>query len=281
MRIDLKEIPDTSKLIKAATVDRPERFVEPPIAIEDLKIDVVLLSHTHYDHLDQASAERIGNRALWIVPLGVKAIMKDFGVTNCIELDWWQSHTIASPSTGNDVEVIFTPAKHWTNRGLLDRNTCLWGSFVVRSPQSKFFFTGDTAYCPVFKQIGETFGPFDLAAIPIGAYAPRWFMKDVHCDPAESVRIHQDLRARRSFGIHWGTFPMADEDFIEPALELARSRDILGVKSEDFFTVRHGDTIYLDEPASQDFAENNKDIFEQYLDYHSRKGDVLNSLPGV
>mmetsp|Transcript_19675 Transcript_19675/g.39701 ORF Transcript_19675/g.39701 Transcript_19675/m.39701 type:complete len:411 (-) Transcript_19675:101-1333(-) len=244
----------------------PKRYVDPPIEIEDLKVDVVLLSHTHYDHLDYGSAQRIGNKALWVVPLGVKAILKDMGVTNCVELDWWQSHTHFSPSTGANIEIIFTPAKHWTARGLLDRNTCLWGSFAVRSPQSRFFFTGDTAYCPVFKQIGDSFGPFDFAAIPIGAYAPRWFMKDVHCNPEEAVRIHQDLRARRSVGIHWGTFPMADEDFIEPALELARSRDVLNVSASDFFTMKHGETLYLDESSNHDFATHNTDLYGDYLD---------------
>lgn len=94
-------------------------------------------------------------------------LKKHIGITNCIELDWWQSYNYIS-RTGESIEVIFTPTKHWTGRGVMDRNTCLWGSFAVLSNQSKFFFSGDTAYCPVFKRIGEVFGPFDLAAIPIG-----------------------------------------------------------------------------------------------------------------
>jgi len=137
----------------------PKRFVDPPLEIEDLKIDVVLLSHTHYDHLDYSSAKRIGNKALWygpkrravnrvrsitflptvhrIVPLGVKALLAaDLKITNCVELDWWQSHHYLS-TTGETIEVIFTPTKHWTARGFTDRNTCLWGSFAVLSSQSK------------------------------------------------------------------------------------------------------------------------------------------------
>lgn len=196
----------------------------------------------------------------------MKAILADMGVTNCVELDWWQSHSYFSPTTGANIEIIFTPTQHWTARGLFDRNTCLWGSFAVRSPQSKFFFSGDTAYCPVFKQIGNTFGPFDFAAIPIGAYAPRWFMKDVHCNPEEALRIHQDLRAKRSIGVHWGTFPMADEDFIEPALELARVRDMAGVSAQDFFTMRHGETINQGESSKYDFATLRTDLYGEYLD---------------
>jgi N-acyl-phosphatidylethanolamine-hydrolysing phospholipase D len=201
-----------------------------------------------------------------IVPLGVKKILKNMGITNCVELDWWQSHSVFSPATGGNIEVVFTPAKHWTARGFFDRNTCLWGSFVVRAAQSKFFFAGDSAYCPVFKQIGSTFGPFDIAAIPIGAYAPRWFMKDVHCNPDEAVRIHQDLRARRSVGIHWGTFPMADEDFVEPALELARARDVLKVSPDDFFTMKQGETVLKGESGQHDFAVSNGELYGEYLE---------------
>jgi N-acyl-phosphatidylethanolamine-hydrolysing phospholipase D len=196
----------------------------------------------------------------------VKAILKDFGVTNCVELDWWQSHSVFSPTTGANIEVVFTPTKHWTARSPFDRNTCLWGSFAVRSPQSSFFFTGDTAYCPVFKQIGSAFGPFDFAAIPIGAYAPRWFMQDVHCNPEEAVRIHQDLRAKRSLAVHWGTFPMADEDFIEPALELARARDVQNVSPEAFFTMKHGETVLLGESSQHDFAVCNSELYGEYLE---------------
>lgn len=254
----------------------PERFIKPALEVEDVKVDVVLLSHTHYDHLDANTAKRIGNKALWVVPLGVKELLRGMGVTNCIELDWWQSHNYQAPS-GRNIEILFAPSKHWTARGVFDRNTCLWGSFAVLSPQSKFYFTGDTAYCDLFRKIGATFGPFDLAAVPIGAYAPRWFMKDVHCNPEEAVRIHQDLQAKQSMAVHWGTFPMADEDYVEPALELARARDVLGVPSHSFFTVAHGETVDLlcktsaklgiapHKPIT-DFATKYPDVYGIYLD---------------
>jgi N-acyl-phosphatidylethanolamine-hydrolysing phospholipase D len=205
----------------------------------------------------------------------VKKILKNgAGITNCVELDWWQSHHIVSP-TGSNVEVVFTPTKHWTARGLFDRNTCLWGSFAVRAQQSKFFFAGDTAYCPVFRQIGSTLGPFDFAAIPIGAYAPRWFMKDVHCNPSEAVQIHKDLNAVRSVGIHWGTFPMADEDFIEPALELARSRDIVNISNKNFFTMQHGETISIGESGQNDFATLNSNLYGEYLNHLREKANQV------
>jgi L-ascorbate metabolism protein UlaG (beta-lactamase superfamily) len=197
----------------------PRRTSPPAAEVEDLKIDVCLLSHTHYDHLDIPSALRIGNRALWfvsaekhncnsfcfccdcfieensctffelsactlnhfnfrflnferVVPVGVRSLMREIGITNCVELNWWDRHSVRTPS-GRRVEVIFTPTKHWTGRTLFDRNAAMWGSFAVMGPRQRFFFSGDTAYCDVFKTIGKHFGPFDMSAIAIGAYKPR------------------------------------------------------------------------------------------------------------
>lgn len=200
-----------------------------------------------------------------VVPFGVKEILRQEGITNCTELEWWQSYTHMNPQTGNTAEVIFTPTKHWTARSLFDRNTCLWGSFVVKSKSSKFFFTGDTAYCDTFKLIGENYGPFDIAAIPIGAYSPRWFMKSVHCNPEEAVMIHGDLRAKQSMAIHWGTFPMTDEDKIEPALELARVRDLRSVPAQSFFSMAHGETLIAGEEPKFDMASLYPSIYGEYL----------------
>jgi N-acyl-phosphatidylethanolamine-hydrolysing phospholipase D len=251
----------------------PFRVVKPAAEVEELDaIDVVLLSHTHYDHLDLPSARRIGNRALWVVPLGVKALLRAEGITNCVELDWWQTHTIScrgAQHAGKTVDIMFTPAKHWTARGLFDRNTMLWGSFAVLAPSSKFFFAGDTAYCDVFKTIGDHFGPFDLATIPIGAYKPRWFLKEVHCDPAEALQIHKDLRAKQSCAVHWGTFPLADEHVVEPALELARARAEINVPTQEFYTMAHGETLFVGEAPAHDFATKRPELLQQYLRYHA------------
>ncbi len=200
-----------------------------------------------------------------IVPLGVKALLKTFGITNCVELDWWASYHYLT-AAGSTIEVVFTPSKHWTARTFLDRNTCLWGSYAVLAQKSKFFFTGDTAYDPIFKHIGAKYGPFDLAAIPIGAYSPRWFMKDVHNNPEEALQIHKDLNAKQSAAIHWGTFPLADEDPIEPALELGRVRDIHGVSHKEFYTLAHGETVQLGEASAHDMATVRSDLYGVYLD---------------
>jgi L-ascorbate metabolism protein UlaG (beta-lactamase superfamily) len=132
--------------------------------VEELPLDVVLLSHTHYDHLDLPTARRIGNSALWLVPLGVGELLAAEGISNYKELSWGDSHHLMSRQ-GVPVEVVFLPAKHWTSRNLMDRNRCLWGSFAVLSETAKFFFAGDTAYSEIFKDIGEQYGPFDMGKI--------------------------------------------------------------------------------------------------------------------
>jgi N-acyl-phosphatidylethanolamine-hydrolysing phospholipase D len=245
----------------------PMRYVPPPAPLEDLPIDYVLLSHTHYDHYDVATARRIGNRATWIVPKGVKAILKSIGITNTIELDWWQSHSLPIESSieKEAIEIVFTPTQHWSSRSLFDRGTSLWGSYAVLAPTSRFFFTGDTAYCSVFKDIGETYGPFDLAAIPIGAYKPRQFMRDVHCDPAEAIQIHKDLNAKRSVGIHWGTFELSEEEFVEPALELGRVRAGDSTRPVDFFTMAHGETLPMGESSANDFSVLYPHLLTEYI----------------
>ena len=199
------------------------------------------------------------------MPLGVKKILAKAGISNCTELDWWGTYNHLT-SKGINIEVTFVPTKHWTARTFFDRNTCLWGGFSVHGSQSKFFFSGDTAYSTVFKTIGENFGPFDIAAVPIGAYSPRWFMKDVHCNPEEAIRIHQDIRSKRSAAIHWGTFPLTEEDVIEPALELARVRDIHNMPYSEFFTMAHGETLGLQQAPSYDIAVSHDDIYGYYLE---------------
>jgi hypothetical protein len=168
------------------------------------------------------------------------------------------------------IDVTMTPAKHWTARGFFDKNRCLVGSFCIRSARkngSSFFFGGDSAYdSSLFKHIGDLFGPFDLAMLPIGAYKPRWFLKGVHCSPYEAVQMHQDLKAQQTLGVHWGTFQLADEDDIEPVLALAHARSTAGLNSSEVCTIKHGETLpFGATPAiGSDLALARPDLLEHY-----------------
>ncbi|XP_002741607.1 N-acyl-phosphatidylethanolamine-hydrolyzing phospholipase D-like [Saccoglossus kowalevskii] len=225
----------------------PKRFRNPPCTIDELpKIDAVLISHTHFDHLDVNSVKKLNSRfgqsLRWFVPMGLLGWMQSVGCHNVVELDWWQGSCLLSDSK---VEFVFTPAQHWCRRSAFDLNKVLWGSWAVIGPHYKFFFSGDTGYCEAFQQIGKRYGPFDLAALSIGAYTPQWFMKCQHVNPEEAVQIHQDLRARKSIGIHWGTFALAYEHYLEPPQNLREALEERQLSDDEFFTVKHGETRFL------------------------------------
>ena len=228
-----------------------KRWQPPGVAIDDLPhIDVVLISHNHYDHLDKDSVLALnrqqGGAPLFLVPLGIERWMKSVGVDSAKALDWWQQHSVGG------LQITFVPAQHWSRRTLSDRNETLWGGFVGQTAMTtqtagrSFYFAGDTGYGPDFVAIGERFGGIDLALIPIGAYEPRWFMSDQHVNPDEAIRIHRDIKARRSVGIHWGTFLLTDEPLDQPLTDLATARAKAGIGAEEFLTLRHGQTLNLD-----------------------------------
>ena len=261
----------------------PKRFQPPGVALKDLpRIDLVLVSHNHYDHLDEDSVKALNAQAggppLFVVPLGIKPWLAERGVTNAVELDWWDSVTLpAAPSAASAqplvqrngagidagansdaVQVFLTPAQHWSARGLGDRMKTLWGGFALLSPKLHVFYSGDTGYSKDFADIQARLAPrqadaqgggFDLALLPVGAYEPRWFMKDQHVNPDESVRIHRELHARRSLGVHWGTFSLTDEALDQPPKDLAAARKAQGVANDAFFTLAIGETRKL--PARQ------------------------------
>ena len=216
----------------------PKRYQKPALTVAELPpVDFAVISHNHYDHLDKASVLALGESVHWLVPLGVKAWFTDLGIKNVTELDWWQEITIG------DVRFVATPTQHWSARGVLDRFETLWASWLVEVEGVRFWFGGDTGYNPVqFKEIGERFAPIDLAAIPIGAYEPRWFMKDMHVNPQEALLIHNDIGARWSFGIHWGTFQLTDEAPLDPRQVLLKFRDQMGLSEDDFTTLAIGET---------------------------------------
>ncbi|CAG2173977.1 unnamed protein product [Oppiella nova] len=223
----------------------PARYRKAAATVDELpQIDAVVISHNHYDHLDLGSVEalnaRFGSDLYWLVPSGLKEWMKEVGVTqNVIELEWWQSTCIPNHP---DIQFTLTPAQHWTRRGLTDERKVLWGSWTVIGPKHRFFFAGDTGYCPVFKQIGQMYGPFDLSAIPIGAYEPRWLMEPQHVDPEQAVQIHEDIRSKLSVGVHWGTFALAHEYYLEPPMKLKTSLNEHNLNETEFITISIGET---------------------------------------
>lgn len=219
----------------------PARRVPPGLTPGQLPhIDAVLISHNHYDHLDVASVKRLaaqdGGPPRFYVPLGLQAWFEGLGITTATELDWWAARAQAG------LTIHSVPVQHWSQRRIADRNQTLWGGWVIEHPALRFFFSGDTGYSQDFRDIEKHFGAFDLAAIPIGAYEPRWFMAPFHVNPADAVQIHLDLQARQSLGIHWGTFELTDESLDEPPLALAQELAQRGIAPERFFVLRHGET---------------------------------------
>lgn len=224
----------------------PERVTPPGIALKDLPpVDIVLISHDHYDHLDRETIVNLhrregGEDTLFLVPLKLKSWFEDLGVRNVVEMDWWEEYD------AKGLRMICTPMHHWSKRTLFAENETLWAGWAVDTGEFRFIFLGDCGYSPIYRDIGDELGPFDLAAIPIGAYEPRWFMRNQHVNPAEAVQVHLDLRARRSVGIHWGTFILTDEPLDEPPLSLMLARERRNLPPEDFFILRHGETIVLE-----------------------------------
>jgi L-ascorbate metabolism protein UlaG (beta-lactamase superfamily) len=191
----------------------PRRLSPPGLAFEDLpRIDVVLISHDHYDHLDLRTVKRLAaaHDPLFLVPLGLRAWFTDNGMTRVEEFDWWQEREYRG------VKFVCVPAQHFSQRTFWDASQRLWASWAVLSPERRLYFSGDTGYFPGFKEIGQRLGPFAVAAIAIGAYLPPETMKSVHVTPEEAVQAFIDLNARAILGIHWGTFDLAEEPLDEP-----------------------------------------------------------------
>lgn len=232
----------------------PKRLMAPGLAFTDLPaIHLVLLSHNHYDHLDLPTLRWLAQQPderqpQIIVPLGLRSFLAQHGVGKVLELDWWQRVTVG------DATIHAVPVQHFSARTPFDRNQTLWAGYVVEHPVLRFFFAGDTGYSADFEVIGRKFGPMDLSAIPIGAYEPRWFMHPMHVNPEEAVKIHQDVRSRRSVAIHWGTFELTDEPLDEPPKRLREALVAAGIAAEEFFVMHHGETRLLEAARDRPLA---------------------------
>lgn len=256
----------------------PVREIPPSHSIDELikntgndKIDVCCITHDHFDHLDEGSVLQLKEKVqLWVVPLG----LKEWLITTCgvapesiLELEWWEQTQIIKNESSGEVRVVdettkdrnqspmkitCCPASHWGSRNMRDRNQRLWCSFALSSNDQNLFICGDTGYpdFPLFRQIGDALGPFDLSAIPIGAYEPADLNKDSHVNPYEAVRVHRDIRSRKSIGIHWGSFRLSEEDMEDPPKHLRQALRESEIDESEFCLLDHGastESVLLEE----------------------------------
>lgn len=195
-----------------------------PLAISD--VDVVVISHNHYDHLNKFTIQTIHPQVKqFLVPLGVGAQLEKWGVPRekIAELDWWESFAVDETLT-----ITSTPSQHFSGRGLTDRNKTLWSSYVIATLDHSIYFSGDSGYFPGFKAIGEKYGPFDIAFLECGAYNPDWAF--VHMFPEETVQASIDLKAHYLWPIHWGTFNLSLHDWFDPMLRVSAAAEARGVR---------------------------------------------------
>ncbi len=219
----------------------PKRVRNPGIALKDLPpLDVVVLSHNHYDHLDQPTLKALAknHKAKLITPLGNGKHVSGHDV---VELDWRQSHQLGA------LKITAMPALHWSKRSFRDTNKSLWGAFVIEGPQGVIYFAADTGYGTGehFREVRETFGPPRLSLIPIGAYEPRWFMAAQHMNPQEAVQAHLDLQSQTSLAIHHGTVQLTDETIDAPVLALDVALAEKALTRQDFLVPDIGETLHI------------------------------------
>ncbi|MCG8372949.1 MAG: MBL fold metallo-hydrolase, partial [Balneolales bacterium] len=230
--------PVFSKRVSPFSFAGPKRMRPPGIRFEDLPdIDVVLLSHNHYDHLDINTLKRIQKEfdPQFITPLGVDLFLHQKRISNTLALDWWEETPVTEA-----VSIAAVQAQHFSSRGMFDRDKTLWAGFMIQSKNGNIYFAGDTGYNDFFKTIGERYAPVKTSLIPIGAYKPRWFMSPVHVDPQQAIQIHKDVGSGLSIGMHFGTFPLADDGQHEPVTEL---NEIVG--DENFILIKEGESIAI------------------------------------
>ncbi len=217
------------------------RWAQPGLALEDLPtIDLVLISHNHYDSLDLDALRSLAARApdtRFLVPLGDARTLRDEGIERVEEFDWSETLTLGA------ITVHCLPSQHWSRRGLFDTRRSLWASWAVIGPSRRFFFAGDSGYFPGFALIGRTLGPFDLAAVPIGAYEPVRMMRPFHMDPEQAVQTALDVDAALAVAMHFGTFDLTDEPVDEPPQRFRAAAEASALGAERAWVLRFGETL--------------------------------------
>lgn len=219
----------------------PKRVRAPGVKFEDLpSIDLILLSHDHYDHLDLPTLKDIRDRdnPKIIVGLGVGSRLHDFDKNKIHELDWWQSYT----ESNSEIKVTFVPSRHNSGRGIFDKNKTLWGGFVIESPSGRIYFAGDTGYGEFLEKIRNKFKSFRIALLPVGHYEPRWMMETHHMNPDDAVKLHTYLNVDKSIGMHFGTFGgHNDEEVDEHEKDLAEALQKYSVEKSEFILLGFGE----------------------------------------
>jgi L-ascorbate metabolism protein UlaG (beta-lactamase superfamily) len=234
--------PVYSKRASPVSFAGPRQVRAPGVRFDDLPtISLVLLSHNHYDHCDLRTLRLLERRFQppVVTPLGNGPLLRSAGIRQVNEIDWWETVSAAP------LPITLTPAQHFSARSMFDRNRALWGGFLIEARGLRILHAGDSGYGPHFREIGARLGPIDLALLPIGAYEPRWFMKDIHMNPAEAVQAHLDLAARQSIAMHFGRFQLTAEGIEEPVRDLVKALLERGVAPERFRAVEAGEAVRL------------------------------------
>ncbi len=219
----------------------PKRVRDPGIHLKELPpIHIVLISHNHFDHMNLPTLVKLKKmfNPLYIVPLGNARYLKSKKIENVLELDWWESYPL-----NENQSISLVPAVHWSMRKVTDRNKALWGGYWIQSGKLKIYFAGDTGYGPHFKEINQKLTAPDISILPIGAYEPRWFMKQQHINPEEAVKASLDLKSRLSIATHHRTFRLSYEGYDTPVKDLKKSLLIHGLSESAFLAPENGETI--------------------------------------